>query len=102
MQLDDDLWHRFFIDAGVVFWRTMTAPVFPPQDDVHRYLHRDLGAAFGVVGKMLKQVSCIDLPDGGEIRLEFNSDTTLVLRNVSDRSEVAVEQNEQRHNPAHR
>ena len=32
LRLDGDSWHRFFIDAGIVFWKTVEAPDVPGQD----------------------------------------------------------------------
>src|SRR5262249_336843 len=45
LKLQDRIWHRFFIDGGVVFWRTVDAPDDPADEGHHRYVHLDLGAA---------------------------------------------------------
>jgi hypothetical protein len=91
LKLEGRLWHRFFIDGGVVFWRTVDAPDHPGEEGDHRYTHTDIGAAQGFAGKELKRVSTADLPGGGEMRLEFRGAPTLIFRNVDDRSHLILE-----------
>ena len=79
-------WHRFSIDAGVVFWRIVDAPDEPEEEGEHRWVLTDIGAAYGLVGKTLVRVAPFDLPGGGEMRLEFEDTPALILRNVDDES----------------
>ena len=91
LQLDGGIWHRFFIDAGVVFWRTVEMPDEKPDDGFDRYPQADLGFRHDLIGKKLERVSTIDLPGGGEIRIEFEGGATLLLRDVDDQSRLVVE-----------
>jgi hypothetical protein len=45
LRLNEVLWHRFFIDAGVVFWRTVETPDPPAGDDDDTYPQTDVAAA---------------------------------------------------------
>jgi hypothetical protein len=91
MQLEDGTWHRFFIDAGVVFWRTVDRPDAPRDDGVHHDRHKDFGSAHNLIGRRIQRVTTVDLPGGGEIRIDFEGGSTVVLRNVDDQSSLVVE-----------
>src|SRR5437764_3808780 len=96
LRLEDDIWHRFFIDAGVVFWKTAAAREAPKEDDDHHYPHTDIGVLYGFTGKRLSNVSTADLPGGGELRLDFDSGEAIILRNVDDCSKLVVERHDLR------
>ncbi len=91
LQLEDGVWHRFFIDAGVVFWKTVDAPSSPPDNGNDRYPSKDIGARHGLTGRSLRRVGTVDLPGGGELRLEFDGGPTLILRNVDDCSSLVIQ-----------
>jgi hypothetical protein len=90
LQLDEG-WHRFFIDAGVVFWQAVAGPEAPPDSGLHRYRHTDFGSRHDLVGRKLERVCTADLPDGGEIQIAFEGGRRLVLQNVNDESSLVVE-----------
>src|ERR1700730_14892436 len=60
LRLDDDMWHRFFSDAGVVFWKTVEAPEPPEEDGDNRYPHTDIARLHGLTGKRLSSISTAD------------------------------------------
>jgi hypothetical protein len=91
LRLQNDTWHRFLIDAGVVFWSTVAAPEAPEEDSGYRHPHKDIGVLYGLVGKRLSTVSTADLPGGGELRLDFDGGETLILRNIDDCSKLVFE-----------
>lgn len=90
LQLADGAWHRIFIEAGVVFWHTVDA-LDSPDGDRHHYTLMDLGAAHGLVGRRLVGVSTVELPHGGELRLDFEGGLRVSMRHVDGRSAVVVE-----------
>ncbi len=92
LHCDDDLWHRFFIDAGVVFWRAGSAiPSVPPGDGEHQYKLTDIAASHSLIGREIVSVRAIDLPGGGAIRLEFSGAPSVVLRDINDTSDLQFE-----------
>jgi DNA-binding SARP family transcriptional activator len=93
-------WHRIFIESGVVFWHTVDAPDTNsaasaaddsnPDGDRHHYTVTDLGAAHGLIGRRLADVTTVDLASGGELRLLFAGGACVTFRHVEGRSSVAV------------
>jgi hypothetical protein len=91
LRLAEGPWHRIFIEAGVVFWQTVDALDSPDQDR-HHYTLTDLGAAHGLVGTRLLDVTVADVPSGGELRLLFAGDVCVSVRHVDGRSRVVIEE----------
>ena len=87
----NDVWHRFFIDAGVVFWKTVVAPNPPPDEAEHSSRLTDIGARHGLMGRRLSAIEAIDLPGGGALRLAFEGGPTIILNNQNDASRLIVE-----------
>lgn len=102
LRLEDGVWHRFSIDAGVLFWKTVEAPDPPEEDRDHRYPHKDIAKLHGLTGKRLSTVSAADLPGGGELHLGFEGGNAVVLRNVDDCSKLVVESHDQVSSREHR
>jgi hypothetical protein len=93
LRLEDGVWHRFFLDAGALFWRTVDAPTFPPastDNEEHRYPVVDLAALHGFAGKKVVDVQAVDVAGGAELRLAFRNAPLLVLRDVEDQTELRV------------
>lgn len=90
LQLANGAWHRLFIEAGVVFWHTVDG-LDSPDGDRHHYTVTDLGAAHGLIGRTLADVSTVDVPGGGELRLHFAGAARVMVRHVEGRSRVVVE-----------
>src|SRR5688500_10309892 len=68
LRLEDGVWHRFLIDAGALFWRTVEVPDFEQataDTEEHRYPVVDLGALHGFAGKQVVSVETLDKPGGG-------------------------------------
>jgi hypothetical protein len=91
LQVADGTWHRFFIDAGVLFWKTVDAPEPPRQHGDWDYRHADIAARWGLLDKRIVDVYTADLPRGGELRLIFEGSTIVVLRDVEDHATLIVE-----------
>jgi len=87
----NDVWHRFFIDAGVVFWKTVEAPDPPADEAEHSFRLTDIGAGHGLMGRRLSAIEAIDLPGGGALRLAFEGGPTIILNNQNDASRLIVE-----------
>jgi len=95
LKLSDTPWHRFFIDSGAIFWKTVSEPDPPEEFEEYRYALADIGRAHGLIGRKLTKVTPVEFPGGGEIRLEFGfGDVTLVLRNLDCRSTLVIERRE--------
>lgn len=91
LHLQDGGWHRFFIDAGVVFWRSQSdQPLLPPSVGDHMYTLADLGERHRITGHTLLAVRATDLPGGGEIRLEFSDAPSVILRDQQDKTELEI------------
>lgn len=90
LRLQGGVWHRVFIDAGVVFWQTVEGLDSPDQDR-HHYTLTDLADAHGLVGKPLIGVTTVDLPSGGELRLLFAGAPSVIFRHVDGHSRVVVD-----------
>ena len=70
------VWHRFYLDAGLLFWEEGSSP--DPEDDVlegERYT--DLGEALCVVDVAIGE---IDMHDS-QLTIQFENGARLVLRN---------------------
>lgn len=80
MQLDDGLWHRFFLDAGLAFWEQWPefADEEPEGDDV-RYVN--YGQQHSLVGETLRSVEARPSKpaDLAELTLRFDSGRVLRL-----------------------
>jgi hypothetical protein len=87
----DDRWHRFFIDAGLVFWKSVESPDLPPSAADHSYRVNDVGSAYDLKGKRLAQIEAVDLDGGGAIRLAFEGGSLVILENRNDRSRLRIE-----------
>jgi hypothetical protein len=92
LHTDDQRWHRFFIDAGTVFWTIDSAPPpVPPSDGEHQYRIADIAERHNLTGHEIVSVRAIDLPGGGEIRFEFLGAPSVVLRDINDNSDLQLE-----------
>ena len=91
LRLDEPVWHRFFIDAGVVFWKTVEVPDAPRQDGDRSYRRTDIASLHGLTGKRLSVITAIDLPGGGALRLGFEGGKSVVLHNTKDCSRLVVD-----------
>jgi hypothetical protein len=91
LHVNDGQWHRFFIDAGVVFWRSASAqPSLPPSDGQRRYVLADLGERYRIAGHAISRIHTVDLSDRGEIRLEFSNAPSVILRDLRDKTELEI------------
>lgn len=73
----DDTWHRFYLDAGLLFWREGEEP--DPDDDLlddDEYL--DWGQQLGVVGIALSEVTMKD----SVLRMRFDNGAEIVLKHM--------------------
>jgi hypothetical protein len=71
-----DVWHRFYLDAGLLFWEEGSCP--EPEDDVlegERYT--ELGEALRVVNVAVGEIEMHD----SQLTLQFENGARLVLRN---------------------
>jgi hypothetical protein len=87
LRLENPAWHRLFVDAGVVFWKTVEVPDAPTGDRDHSYRHADIAGLHGLTGKRLSVIKAIDLPGGGTLRLGFEGGTAVTLHNTKDSSD---------------
>lgn len=72
-----DTWHRFYLDAGLLFWKEGEEP--DPDDDLlddDKYL--DWGQQLGVVGNALSEVSMKD----STLILRFDNGAEVVLKQM--------------------
>ena len=70
------VWHRFFLDAGLLFWEEGCCP--DPDDDVlegERYV--DLGESLHAIGVPIQAIEMRD----STLTLQFENSARLVLRN---------------------
>ncbi len=70
------VWHRFFLDAGLLFWEEGRCP--DPDDDVlegERYI--DLGETLHVIGVSIQRIEMRD----STLTLQFENSASLALRN---------------------
>ena len=73
----NDTWHRFFLDAGVLFWEEGTAP--DADDDLlDNDEYEDWGQKLGVVGVPLSEVVMKD----SVLRLLFANGAEVVLKHM--------------------
>jgi hypothetical protein len=92
LRLDDPVWHRFFIDAGIVFWKTVQMPDAPAEDGDHSYRHTDIAGPHSLIGKRLSAIKAIGLPGGGALRLVFEGGTAVTLHDTKDSSRFVSDQ----------
>jgi len=64
----DDTWHRFFLDAGLLFWREGHG-LAPVNDLGDGDTYRDLGAELGVCGSRLRELRF----DAGTLIVQFDN-----------------------------
>lgn len=71
------VWHRFFLDAGLLFWEEGRCP--DPDDDVLEGEHYiDLGESLRVIGASVQEIEMRD----STLTLQFDNRARLVLRNA--------------------
>ncbi len=79
----DDIWHRFFIDAGLLFWSEGQNP--DEDEDIGTgEEYTDIGLQLGVIGKSFKKICMTN----GELTISFNNGAKIVLK--EDEDEVRV------------
>ena len=91
LQVADTQWLRFFFDSGYFFCRVepkLTLAEF--AEDEMRFTGVDLATQHNLVGRRIEAAEFTELPDGAELRLEFERGATLVLRNAADHSTVTI------------
>ena len=74
MRLEDEQWHRFFLDAGLAFWSRSSQLVDDdPEDDEWRLV--DYGAIHLLVGETLRSAEARPCIPGGsaEVIVHFES-----------------------------
>ena len=75
LHLEPDEWHRFFLDAGLLFWSSGGPP--DPDNDLlegDRYL--DLGDSLQMVGH---RITCVCMEDG-VLKITMDNRSKLVLK----------------------
>lgn len=71
----DDTWHRFFLDVGLLLWRSGDEP--NPEDDLSPgETYRDLAAELAVLGVALADIV---MTADGVLRITFRNGASLVL-----------------------
>ena len=74
LQLDGG-WHRFYLDAGLLFWAEVPAPAL--EDDLSDgETYRDIGATLRVLGAPVTKIEMRDCI----LMLEFGTGARVVLR----------------------
>ena len=69
-----DQWHRFYLDAGLLFWREGPAP--DAEDDLDAdHIYSDVGAQIGAAGLTLQSVRMRDR----RLRIRFDGGTRIDL-----------------------
>ncbi len=93
LQLDHGSWHRFFIDAGVPFWSTVTEPdtLDTTPDDEYHYPQREVAAELGLLGLSVQNLEFADGSPICNLRLSFSGSITLILCNENDHSTLIIE-----------
>jgi hypothetical protein len=85
-------WHRFFFDAGVLFWRSVDAPDqhdTTEMDEFH-YPHADIGGRHGISGRRI--LGLARGQDGAAVwlRIDFAAGLRLLVSNHDDVSRLDV------------
>lgn len=74
LQLDGG-WHRFYLDAGLLFWAEIPAPSL--EDDLDDgEIYRDIGASLRAIGAEITKIEMRDCI----LVLEFGTGARVVLR----------------------
>jgi len=70
----DNRWHRFYLDAGLLFWEEGPEPD-PVEDLLEGERYVDLGVVLGVTGQRLADVEM----SNSQLRIEFREGARLLL-----------------------
>ncbi len=83
----EGVWHRFYLDAGLLFWEEGTSP--DPDDElIENERYSDFASKLGIRGATLTSVNMNEC----QLTLEFDNGARLVLRNeVLDEGSKLVE-----------
>ncbi len=85
-------WHRFFIDAGVCFWKTVDEPdacTAMPEEECH-YPQIETTEQYGLAGREIEAVSAVDVGMASALRIWLSGGVRLALRNERDCSTFAI------------
>jgi hypothetical protein len=91
LQVADAQWLRFFFDNGYFFCRvepTLTLAEFAEED--MKFTGTELAVQHNLVGRRIEAAEFTELPDGAELRIDFERGATLMLRNAADHSTVTI------------
>lgn len=81
----DDMWHRFFLDAGLLFWMEGSYPD-PENDLVDGEDYVDWGQELSVLGVALSEVTMND----SVFRLRFDNGAEIVLKRMPFDEETSL------------
>jgi hypothetical protein len=93
LQISEDVWVRFFFDAGVFFWRIEAQSEVAQFDGEYEWQLKYLGSKCKVLGRRIEAVG-FEGNEGGQINqlsIHFAPNVVLCLRNVDDRSQFSCE-----------
>lgn len=102
LQVNDELWHRFFIDAGDLFWKIVSSPdeADTTADEEFHYTHVDeMAKRSDLRGRTIEAVVAMDKGTSleltvSELHVRLSGGVTLVLHNEtltsSDHSTFAI------------
>jgi hypothetical protein len=90
--VDNKQWHRFFIDAGVLFWRIVDRPDDwdTKVEDEHHNPQTDLAEQYGLVGRETESIISRDRGLVSELQLRLSGGIILVLKNEHDLTAFAI------------
>ncbi len=82
--LVEGVWHRFYLDAGLLFWDEGQAP--EEEEDLYEGdTYVDLSARLNVVGKAIEEIRMAN----GRLTLRFSGGARLVLEDRDDDTFIA-------------
>ena len=84
-------WYQLFFDAGVVHWREEEGEPetkASSENGLMAYPLVDLGAQFGLKGRVISDTSLTETEDGEAFSLAFREAGTLTFVNLGDRTQI--------------
>ena len=92
LQVDNKQWHRFFIDAGVLFWKIVDRPDNwdTKVEDEHHYPQTDMAEQYGLVGREIESITSKNRGLVSELQVRLSGGIILVLKNECDLTAFAI------------
>ena len=96
LKIENEKWHRFFFDCGVLFWKEVDAPDIwnTTSADEYHYPQIEIGQEKGLNYVVIEGIKAIDAGEWPELYIAFSNGISLVLRDFCEYQLLDFRQND--------